>query len=529
MFRLVAIVLLVAPHAAAVGTAQAPAPVTTAAAEEPRVLAAYPNPVAPNDAGEFVLLSLPANTTVTLTDGEDTVRVADAPGGRVAVTRHPARVRNLTDYPTVPIEGLHLANGGERLELRSAEGETLHVVAYEDAPASELRWFGAGAWRPLGATDVPVRDSGPTNATAFVLPDDTTIVRETLRSARERILVGAYTFSDPAVARILTRAVDRGVTVRVLVEGGPVGGLTQTQARTLDRLTAAGVDVRVLGGPRARYVFHHAKYAVVDDRALVLTENWKPAGTGGNASRGWGVRIDDSDTAAALASTFAADAGWRDARPWSGVRTGRTFVAEPAANGTFPSEFEPEPVRVRNVRVLVAPDNAEAELVRLVDDADTSVRVVGPTVGADGPFVGALLRAARRGVEVRLLLSGAWYVSEENRVLADRLNDLAEREGLSLEARLAAPRGRFEKIHAKGMVIDGDTAVVGSVNWNAHSVRENREVAVVLEGEEAAQYYGRVYRADWQDTTTELPLGLLAAVVLAGLLAARFVEVRFVD
>jgi hypothetical protein len=58
------------------------------------------------------------------------------------------------------------------------------------------------------------------------------------------------------------------VTVRVLVEGGPVGGVSRRSAGLLDRFTEAGVEVRVVSGPHARYQFHHAKYAVVGDRAL---------------------------------------------------------------------------------------------------------------------------------------------------------------------------------------------------------------------------------------------------------------------
>ncbi|MFB6303802.1 MAG: phospholipase D-like domain-containing protein [Haloferacaceae archaeon] len=508
----------------------APAVATTAADgandADSRITAVYPDPVARGDAGEFVLLRLPPNETVTLTDGETSVTVTVARGGRVAVTAHPRRVRNLTGYRTVAADRLRLANGGERLHLRR-DGGTLDAVAYETATESEVRWFDGRGWRPLGATDFPVRSTGPANATAFVLPDTPGVVRETIRGANRRVLVGAYTFTDPTVARLLERAARRGVTVRVLLEGGPVGGFSRRQARILDGLVAAGVDVRVLAGPRARYRFHHAKYAVVDNRALVLTENWKPAGTGGNASRGWGVRIDDADAASALAATFRADAGWRDARPWRAVRRTRTFESAPAANGTYPSKVAAETHRVSNASVLVAPDNAEDALVSLVDGADDSVSVVGPYAGADGPFVRALVRAAKRGVRVRLLLSGAWYVAPENRDLVDRISELARRDDLPFRARIADPRGRFEKVHAKGMVVDGDTVVVGSVNWNAHSPRRNREVAVVLEGRAVADYYGRVFQADWRGAAWSFPVELVAVVALAVLVAVRAIGVRF--
>ena len=78
--------------------------------------------------------------------------------------------------------------------------------------------------------------------------------------------------------------------------------MSDRQARLLDRLTQGGVDVRLLAGPHTRYRTHHPKYAIVDDRALVATENFKPAGTGGMSSRGWGVVIENRRTAETLAS-----------------------------------------------------------------------------------------------------------------------------------------------------------------------------------------------------------------------------------
>jgi phosphatidylserine/phosphatidylglycerophosphate/cardiolipin synthase-like enzyme len=242
-----------------------------------------------------------------------------------------------------------------------------------------------------------------------VLPDAPRIPVETLQSAERRLLLAGYTFASERATRALVAAQRRGLTVRVLVEGGPVGGVSRRSARLLDRLTAAGVEVRVVSGPYERYQFHHAKYAVVDDRALVLTENWKPAGTGGHSSRGWGVRLQDPSAADALAETFRADAGWRDTSPWAAFRAGRRFEHRAPANGSFPTEFESENVAVDRASVLVAPENAGDAVVARLDAAEELVDVVQVSVGApDQRFLRAARRAAERGVEVRILLSGAW-------------------------------------------------------------------------------------------------------------------------
>jgi len=506
---------------------------TATARANASVVAVYPNPVAADDAGEFVVVAVPPGTdlgALAIGDGEARVPLPNVTaGGRVTLSTHPNRTRELLDRRVYRLpDRLRLANSGERVRLYRG-GMALDSLAYDRAPEGDLRVRdGDRPWRALGATDREVVTAAGGRVTAFVLPDAPGMAVEVLRSADERILLAAYTLTSGRVTDALVAAARRGVEVRVLVEGGPVGGMTGRQARLLDRLTRAGVEVRALGGDRARYRFHHAKYAVVDDRALVTTENWKPAGVGGNGSRGWGVVTSQSGVVEGLAETFHADASWHDARPWEDVREGRAFAEAEPATGSYPSRFDPARVPVERTRLLVAPDNAETEIRAVIGNAEESLAIEQVTLGSrNHPFVRETLSAARRGVRVRVLLSGAWYVREENERLVAWLNDRADDEGLPLTARVAEPRGRFEKIHAKGAVVDGERVLLGSLNWNNNSVQANREVALVLEGPEVGAYYQGVFDADWGGTSPDVPLGMvavLAAVVLAAFLVARTIE-----
>jgi phosphatidylserine/phosphatidylglycerophosphate/cardiolipin synthase-like enzyme len=148
------------------------------------------------------------------------------------------------------------------------------------------------------------------------------------------------------------------------------------------------------------------------------------------------------------------------------------------------------------------------------------------SVKRDHPFTRAAFDAARRGVEVRFLLSGAWYVHEENEVTAAWLNRRAKRENLPLEARVADPGGRFEKVHAKGVVAD-DTVLVGSLNWNRHASRENREVVVALDGAAAADYYRESFAADWRGGQGPGGLVWVAAVAAVAGAVLAWRRVRF--
>jgi phosphatidylserine/phosphatidylglycerophosphate/cardiolipin synthase-like enzyme len=178
------------------------------------------------------------------------------------------------------------------------------------------------------------------------------------------------------------------------------------------------------------------------------------------------------------------------------------------------------------VTVLTAPGNAGAAVVSYLEAADKRVDVIQPTLGRqENRLVAATLSAARRGVEVRILLSGAWYVAEENAALVSWLEGWADRNDAPLMVKLAEPGGRYETVHAKGLLVDDEVAVLGSLNWNRHSARENREVALALYGEEPVAYYRESFEADWSGGNRTVPwlygAGAVAAVVVAGIVATR--------
>lgn len=514
----------------ATATTQAAVPV------EPHIVELYPNTSIPNDVGEYVTLSFPEPTTLTgwtLTDGETTTRLGDETvAGRVAFSRDPSVAREKVDDPVLELrDHFVLAQAGETVQLRY-EGRIVDQTTYERAPRAQrwLRTDDGWEWRPRGATTFEARDLPARSALAFVLPDSPGVPIETLRGADERVLLAGYTFSSEPTAEELRVAAERGVEIRVLVDGTPVGGQTTAEANALDSLAEAGIPVRVFDGPVTRYRFHHAKYAVVDDRVIVLTENWKPAGTGGRASRGWGVVVESAPVADAVVAVFEADAGWEDTVPWERYREGRErrFVEDDSATGSYPSRFDPEPVEVDSVRLVTAPDNAEREIIALLEGAEESIRIEQVAIHPDHAFLRAAIDAAERGVHVRILLDDSWYVERENRALVERLESRAERDGLPIEARLVDSRGKFEKIHAKGVVVDDRRTLVGSVNWNDSSVRNNREVAVILESEAAAAYYAAVFDADWRGGRPSIPVGVGLAV--AGAVGgAVFVGSRLIE
>jgi cardiolipin synthase A/B len=514
---------------------------------DPRIVELYPNPTTHENVGEYLVVETPPETNLenwSITDGHTTAQLPnETVSGRIALTTDPEETRELTDDPVGELEGtVRLAADGDDLELRDGS-RTVDTVSYDRAPTAE-RWYrtaeiddsepsdeisGSGEWWPRGATCLPPSTVDTDEATAFVLPDSPDVPRETIRDADDRLLIAGYTFTDEDVAADLVAAADRGVDVAVLLESGPVGGTPKATESVVETLERGGVDVRFVGGEGARYRFHHPKYAVADESVLVTSENWKPAGVGGESSRGWGVRLADDALADELAAIFRADFESWDAESGASFRDDASFVEDDAAP---PQEFSAthgsETVPIDAAELLLAPENAELRLLELLEDADDEILIKQASIADDVSLLEATLDAARRGVDVRILLDSSWYVEDEHETLAADLERTADEEELSLEAELVDDTDAFEKIHAKGIVIDREIAVVGSANWNENSLQNNREVLLALHGTEAATYYADVFESDRDaDDTWLLPFELSVAVVVA-LAAAAVVGHRYV-
>ncbi|HYS70917.1 MAG TPA: phospholipase D-like domain-containing protein, partial [Thermoplasmata archaeon] len=124
------------------------------------------------------------------------------------------------------------------------------------------------------------------------------------------------------------------------------------------------------------------------------------------------------------------------------------------------------------------------------------------------PYLDALVAAARRGVQVRLLLDSSSYNVDDtdpndNDNTVSYLNGIAAAEGLDLQARLV-DRGLhgLSIVHNKGFVVDEKTVLVSSVNWNRNSATANREAGLLVTNGDLAAYFDRVFAWDWKDDFT---------------------------
>jgi phosphatidylserine/phosphatidylglycerophosphate/cardiolipin synthase-like enzyme len=373
------------------------------------------------------------------------------------------------------------------------------------------------------------------SGSAFVSPDSSyEVYKDFVHSTEHALLVNVYEFSSVTMADDLIEAEKRGVGVTVLLEGGPVGGVSDEEKTVISSLQEAGIPVYFISGSStspAPYRFDHAKYIVADnERVLLTSENFKPTGfpergTGGN--RGWGVVIEDPRVADYFTEVFHYDCEGDWATPATG---GAYKTGEQPPGKNYQLEFGTLPFTGASVVPVLAPDTSYL-IEEMISGAEESIDIeqayiTNQSKGSLNPFMQAAVDASKRGVRVRVLLDSSFFNVEEdcdNDEMVRVLNQLAEDEQLPLEARCANLRANnLEKVHTKGVIVDQKSVLVSSINWNTNSPQFNREAGVIIIHPEVAGYFSSVFEDDWKSsdvmTGSETPelmkISIATAIVL---------------
>jgi hypothetical protein len=165
------------------------------------------------------------------------------------------------------------------------------------------------------------------SVTTFVSPDcSNEVFSQVMNRASQEILLNLYEFSSPTMGDAIIAAKERGVDVRILLEGGPVGGISPIEKSLVWKINTSGIPVHSMTSSKrehAPYRYEHAKYGVIDRNSLLITsENFKysgfpPKGVRGN--RGWGVFLTNPGLAHYFSEIFSFDSGSGSVVPYSGA------------------------------------------------------------------------------------------------------------------------------------------------------------------------------------------------------------------
>ena len=261
-------------------------------------------------------------------------------------------------------------------------------------------------------------------------------VLKLIDSAKKSVDVTMYEFTDPAMRDALVEAAARGVDVRVILDKT---GEQKKDQPVFDYLNAHGVHA--VWDDTDDFRFTHQKTVTVDgETSAIMTGNFTPEYYG--TSRDFAVIDTNKNDVAAIQDVFNHD--------FAGIGGTKT-------DGYTPPSGD---------HLVWSPTTAQSKIFALIDGAQHTLTLDEQYV-ASQDIADHLISAAQRGVDVNLtMVNNPSYYKYWDQLAAAGVH--VHLYGQSADT----------YIHAKDIVADGSTAIVGSINLSDNSMLNNRELAI---------------------------------------------------
>ena len=154
--------------------------------------------------------------------------------------------------------------------------------------------------------------------------------------------------------------------------------------------------------------------------------------------------------------------------------------------------FEPTTIAGRiRIQPLLTPDNYQPHVLALIGSARQKFYMQTQYIHPSGRpgdelhdgLIAAVSERVEAGVDVRLICS-----EFETPDWVEKLADA----GLDPAVLRIQP-----KVHNKGIVVDGQVAMISSQNWSADGTLRNRDAGMIISDPRAAAYFEEIFLHDW--------------------------------
>jgi len=311
-----------------------------------------------------------------------------------------------------------------------------------------------------------------------------------IRAARQTVCFENFIMADDQTGREFTvglrKARARGAAVRVLYD--PIGTLLVRGGAVGRRLREAGIDARAFRplSPLAPWSWlrlrhrDHRKLLVCDDLiafvgGICISDHWAPSDLGG---MGW------RDTAVSIRGPAVLDLQVAFDRMWMRAR------GEPPPTSLT---RKPPPEKGEAALIVVGDRPGLGRVATiyewLADRAEQTIDLTDAYFVAPRRVLDALIRAARRGVRVRLLVPG-----RNNHPVAGLAARRIYQPLLDAGAEIYEWTGVM--LHAKTAVVDGLVSLVGSSNLDPLSLRRNFEMNALIADPDAGRAMADLFASD---------------------------------
>ena len=480
--------------------------------------------------GSFISGEIPAGSSVIISPDANAVKAMGA-----------TMILDADDVMNYPV---WMPNSGATMQLVSPNGVIADTFVYGNGPTSTEGWSGPSIAEPVTTVDriLYLRGDGcgdmqDTNksddwemrwsvagASHFcginTFTDDTSVipligpesglndVMSMMDNANDSIHLHVYQLHHTKLAMSLIEASARGVDVIVVIHEPEDWWGDYNVGQSLGiawELENAGIEVMQFSSSSSSpYQYIHSKVAVVDSTHVWISSgNWKDSSLpdDGIGNRDWGVIVESSDLAAIVLERIAFDEDPSElhvedstySQPEAGSYEAPTAYTPGSTVSPITGPIEGE--------LLTCPDDCMQGLADFIDSADNEILLSLQYFEMDwywgwqeNPLLDSLEDAAARGISIRLAIN-QHYVNE-NSGIREAVNELNDWEG-DVEAILMSENDTVTKLHNKGVIIDGESVLISSINWGDNSILRNREMGLIIHSQQVTAPYLESFWQDW--------------------------------
>jgi phosphatidylserine/phosphatidylglycerophosphate/cardiolipin synthase-like enzyme len=263
-----------------------------------------------------------------------------------------------------------------------------------------------------------------------------------IKRARRSLDVLIFRLDRKDIIEALTKAVTRGVDVRVLTANTNKGG--EKRLRDLELLLLdGGVTVSRSADDLVRY---HGKMMIVDGRILHV----------------YGYNFTRLDV--------------EKSRSFGIITRNRRLIRE--AIKLFEDDFNRRTYTPTCERFIVSPENSRDRLTAFIRSARKQLLIYDPRVSHPG-IIRVLIERAKAGVDIRIL---------------GKLGSKKHKDDLQVE------KYPGRRLHVRAIVRDGRRAFVGSQSLRKLELEKRREIGVIVHDRRVVRQMQRVFEEDWAET-----------------------------
>jgi|GEM_PF-2356515 len=354
-----------------------------------------------------------------------------------------------------------------------------------------------------------------------------------LESTKEHLQVAMYDFSAPHLSEKLKDILTAGCSLKMVYDAAKASGVgtgskkfDKTEEFIIKQLQKAAEKDKLELMPAWKgvegicYKSYHIKVAVQDKKRFWLSSgNWQTSNQPNetfadapndtvNYNREWNIIVQSPKIAKVFHDFIDYDYKVSGIKPeteefeflqfpeffWeAGRRPGRELTLFKEKEFNFKAS---NPV---NIQPILTPDNYIEHVLKLIRDARKSllfqnqyITIAANSTDAYKEMLKALQKVTKnRNIDCRIILRKPFSLADK-RTMMDNLQAF----------KFDTKKVKFmDNTHTKGIIVDGETILLGSHNWSAPGVEFNRDASLIIYNKEVAEYYQEIFEHDWEKRT----------------------------